>query len=81
MSGINKSNQKGRVQMGKVTILKESCKTCGYCIKFCPKEVLAIGKEVNAKGYPYVVAEKPEACIGCAMCAQMCPEAAIEVWR
>ena len=67
--------------MGKVTILKESCKACGYCIKFCPKEVLAEGKDVNAKGYPYVTAVKPKACIGCAMCAQMCPEAAIEVWR
>ena len=67
--------------MGKVTILTESCKACGYCIKFGPKEVLAEGKDVNAKGYPHVTAVKPEACIGCAMCAQMCPEAAIEVWR
>ena len=67
--------------MGKVEILQESCKACGYCVKFCPRDVLALGKEVNAKGYLFVVAEKAEDCIGCAMCAQMCPEAAIEVWR
>jgi 2-oxoglutarate ferredoxin oxidoreductase subunit delta len=67
--------------MSRVTILKESCKSCGYCVRFCPEEVLAVGSEVNAKGYPFVVAKEPEKCIGCAMCAQMCPDAAIEVYR
>ncbi len=67
--------------MAEVAIRKESCKSCLYCVKFCPKGVLSAGKEVNSKGYPYVVVEKPEACIGCAMCAQICPEAAIEVYR
>ncbi len=67
--------------MAEVTIRKESCKSCGYCIRYCPKDVLAVGSNVNAKGYPYVVAVKPEACIGCAMCAQMCPDAAIEVYK
>ncbi len=67
--------------MAEVTILSESCKSCGYCIKFCNKGVLAVGTEVNSKGYPYVISAKPEACIGCAMCAQMCPEAAIEVYK
>lgn len=67
--------------MANVTIYAEGCKSCGYCVKFCPKNVLAVGKKVNTRGYPYVVVEKPEACVGCAMCAQMCPEAAIEVYR
>lgn len=67
--------------MAKVEIRAESCKSCGYCVMFCSKSVLAVGKEVNAKGYPYVTAVKPEACIGCAMCAQVCPDAAIEVYR
>lgn len=67
--------------MGKVTIRSGSCKACGYCVRFCPRDVLAPGKEVNAKGYLYIIVDKPEECIGCAMCAQMCPEAAIEVWR
>ncbi len=66
---------------GKVEIRAESCKSCGYCVKFCPKGVLAIGEDVNQKGYQYVVAEKPEECTGCATCGQVCPDAAIEVYR
>ena len=50
-------------------------------MKFCPKGVLAVGHEVNSKGYPYVVAAKPEDCIGCAICGRMCPDAAIEVYK
>ena len=41
--------------MAKVTVRSESCKSCGYCIKFCPKGVLAVGDKVNSKGYEYVV--------------------------
>ena len=63
--------------MAKVEIRAESCKSCGYCVRFCSKSVLAVGREVNAKGYPYVVVAKPENCIGCALCAQVCPNAAI----
>ena len=70
--------------MPQVTIRAESCKSCGYCVKFCPKGVLAVGQQVNSKGYPYVVAVHPEDCIGCAVCAicgRMCPDAAIEVYK
>ena len=35
--------------MAQVTIRAESCKSCGYCVKFCPKGVLAVGHEVNSK--------------------------------
>lgn len=48
--------------MAQVTIRAESCKSCGYCVKFCPKGVLAVGHEVNSKGYPFVVAAHPENC-------------------
>lgn len=51
---------------GKVEIRAESCKSCGYCVKFCPKKVLAIGEKVNSKGYQFVVAANPDDCIGCA---------------
>ena len=45
------------------------------------KGVLAVGQQVNSKGYPYVVAVHPEDCIGCAVCGRMCPDAAIEVYK
>lgn len=67
--------------MAYITIRAESCKSCGYCVTFCPKKVLATGESLNAKGYPYVVAVHPEECIGCAICAGMCPDAAIEVYK
>ena len=60
--------------MPQVTIRAESCKSCGYCVKFCPKGILAVGTEVNSKGYPYVTAAHPENCIGCAI-GTRCAEA------
>ena len=67
--------------MPQVTIRAESCKSCGYCVKFCPKGVLAVGHDVNSKGDPDVTAAHPENCIGCAICGRMCPDAAIEVYK
>ena len=67
--------------MAEVSIRIESCKSCLYCVKFCPKNVLEKGHDVNSKGYQYVIAAHPEKCIGCAICASMCPDAAIEVYR
>ncbi|MFR5809524.1 MAG: 4Fe-4S binding protein [Flavonifractor plautii] len=66
--------------MAQVTIRAESCKSCGYCVKFCPKGVLAVGHEVNSKGY-LCGGHTPENCIGCAICGRMCPDAAIEVYK
>ena len=67
--------------MGKVEIISERCKSCGYCVKFCPKGVLAISKQVNSKGYEYVEPVNLDACIGCAICGQVCPDGAIDVYR
>lgn len=63
----------------KISILKEVCKGCLYCVDVCPKKVLQEGASFNEKGHCYVVAARPEACIGCGMCTDMCPEAAIEL--
>ena len=65
----------------KITIVKERCKSCGYCIKYCPKGVLALGTEVNSKGYEFVVPVKEEDCIGCCICGRMCPDGAIEIYK
>lgn len=67
--------------MARVEIRSESCKSCQYCVQFCPKQILAVGKNVNKKGYEYVTAVNQDACIGCCMCARICPDAAIEVYK
>lgn len=59
----------------------EACKSCGYCVHFCRNDVLAIGSEVNEKGYRYVIAVNEDKCIGCMMCATMCPDSVIEISR
>lgn len=48
------------------------CKSCGICVKFCPRQVLEMG-QFTAQ----VV--RPEDCSGCKMCESLCPDFAITV--
>ena len=36
---------------GQIVILEERCKGCGFCVEYCPHQVLAVAKRYNAKGY------------------------------
>ena len=55
------------------------CKGCGLCIAVCPKNVLEISSEVNAKGYFPAHRARPEDCIYCSTCCIMCPDVAIAI--
>lgn len=57
----------------------ERCKGCGLCVAVCPKNVLELTKELNAKGYFPVHQARPEDCIYCAICCVMCPDVAISI--
>ncbi|SDF51210.1 4Fe-4S dicluster domain-containing protein [Sporomusa acidovorans] len=52
-------------------IKREWCKSCGLCVKFCPKDVF----EKDLLGNPYVA--NPDACVACNMCDYRCPDFAI----
>ena len=68
------------IRRGKVTVIKDRCKGCGYCIDNCPSGVLVASDDTNEKGYHYpVVVEEPpfKVCIACGFCTLICPEFAI----
>jgi len=62
---------------GRVSIVVERCKACGFCVEFCPSHVLELSSAFNSKGYhpPHVV--HPEKCSGCDLCGMYCPDFAI----
>lgn len=67
--------------MAKIEVNPNFCKACEYCVHFCPKGVLALGKVANNMGYHAAVPVAIEKCIGCKQCAVVCPEGAISVYR
>ncbi|MBI4863383.1 MAG: 4Fe-4S dicluster domain-containing protein [Candidatus Riflebacteria bacterium] len=65
--------------MPKVTVDRDGCKGCEHCTAVCPQRILAMSKEINAKGYFFArVTDRPR-CIGCRLCAIACPDVAIRV--
>ncbi len=65
--------------MAKVTFDTNLCKGCGLCVAACPKHIIALTGDINAKGYHPAAVAKPDDCIGCAFCATMCPDCVITV--
>ena len=66
-----------QVSRGIVHILEDRCKGCGYCIEYCPREILAFASKYNQKGYHPPEVTKPEDCVNCHYCEIICPEFAI----
>lgn len=71
--------EKVRPIRGRVRVIPDRCKGCGFCITFCPRHVLEESAEFNQKGYHYPVAARPEACAACGLCEMLCPDFAISV--
>ena len=66
---------------GAIVVDTEKCKGCSVCIESCPTNTIALAKEVNSKGYNYLIMANPEKCTGCTNCAVVCPDAVITVYR
>ncbi len=64
---------------GKIHINKNRCKGCGFCVEYCPRDVLKLSEEFNVKGYHPPVVVKEEECCYCQLCEAICPEFAIYV--
>jgi len=68
-----------RVPHGIIHVLTERCKGCGWCIEFCPRDVLEASDDINSKGYHPPKTVKSEFCVSCGLCELLCPEFAIYV--
>jgi 2-oxoglutarate ferredoxin oxidoreductase subunit delta len=62
---------------GEVVIIRERCKGCGFCVDYCPKEVLVMSEEFNRKGYHPPEVVKAGECVNCNLCEMICPDYAI----
>ena len=62
---------------GKVVIIKDRCKGCGFCIEYCPRGVLRRSSAFNAKGYHTPEVFNESGCVNCHFCEALCPEFAI----
>ncbi|MFZ1290386.1 MAG: ferredoxin family protein [Melioribacteraceae bacterium] len=65
---------------GDIIIDIEKCKGCELCVEACPQDSLQRARQVNNKGYLYIV-KVIDNCTGCTNCALVCPEGAITVYR
>ena len=73
------SDQRAKVtRRAKIVIDRNRCKGCGYCVDFCPKGVLAMSQETNAKGY-YLPEMVKDECTDCGLCEAICPDFAIRL--
>ena len=64
-----------------VIIDRERCKGCELCRSFCPKQLIEMDTQVNAKGYCPARMTRQDECVGCASCATVCPDCAIEIFE
>ncbi|MEE9151097.1 MAG: ferredoxin family protein [Thermoplasmata archaeon] len=64
---------------GKVHVIEERCKDCGFCIEFCPRDVFEESEKFNSKGYHPPEVVNPDDCVNCKLCELICPEFAIYV--
>ncbi|MDP6115382.1 MAG: ferredoxin family protein [Planctomycetota bacterium] len=67
--------------IGEVLTIPERCKGCGWCVEFCPKNVLTTSDSFNSKGYYYPVVGRTDECVDCRLCERICPDFAIYLRR
>jgi 2-oxoglutarate ferredoxin oxidoreductase subunit delta len=62
-----------------VTVERDFCKACRFCIDVCPVDVFRWDTEVNAIGWFPIEVAHEDKCVGCMLCYQVCPDFVINV--
>jgi len=66
-----------KLPRAEIHIIKDRCKGCGFCIEFCPRDVLEVSEEFNERGaHPPKVTDESK-CALCSFCQAVCPDFAI----
>lgn len=60
------------MKQAKVAAIAKECVACGNCIKYCPRQAIAIDRGIWA-----IVDEN--ACVGCGKCERACPAGVISI--
>jgi 2-oxoglutarate ferredoxin oxidoreductase subunit delta len=68
-----------KAMTGEIHINSERCKGCGFCVEYCPREVLILSEDFNSKGYHPPVIKNEADCCYCQLCETICPEFAIYI--
>lgn len=76
-AGPGTASKKKKKARGLVFIDPKRCKGCGFCVAFCPVDVLRLSQGFNRKGYHIPELKDPEGCTGCELCGLFCPDFAI----
>ena len=66
-----------KIPRGDVIIIEARCKGCGFCVEYCPKDVLVMSERFNRKGYHPPEVVKHGLCVHCSLCEMVCPDYAI----
>ena len=64
--------------MLKLVIRSEWCKSCGFCVRTCPRKALKFSDHRNKESYKYVEVDE-SLCVLCGSCYRVCPDNVFQI--